>query len=83
MSANGSRDTANRYFIDGVEAMDHDTETYSFLWNWWYSFFVNDDWKIRPNLTINLGMRSDYFQRPVQSEVESECSEETARQHCV
>src|SRR5215510_9727140 len=30
MSANGSRDTANRYFIDGIEAMDHDAETYSF-----------------------------------------------------
>src|SRR5215813_12059104 len=30
MSANGSRDTANRFFIDGIEAMDHDAETYSF-----------------------------------------------------
>ena len=30
MSANGSRDTANRYFLDGVELMDYDAMTYSF-----------------------------------------------------
>ena len=38
------------------------------MWNWWYSFFVNDDFKARPNLTINLGLRYDYFQRPAQSD---------------
>ena len=30
MSANGSRDTANRYFLDGIEFMDYDAMTYSF-----------------------------------------------------
>ena len=30
MSANGSRDTANRYFMDGIEMMDYDAMTYSF-----------------------------------------------------
>lgn len=30
MSANGSRDTANRYFIDGIEFMDYDAMTYAF-----------------------------------------------------
>lgn len=29
MSANGSRDTANRYFIDGIEFMDYDAMTYA------------------------------------------------------
>ncbi len=29
-SANGSRDTANRFFLDGVEVMDYDAMTYSF-----------------------------------------------------
>lgn len=29
-SANGSRDTANRFYLDGVEVMDYDAMTYSF-----------------------------------------------------
>src|SRR5258707_11619155 len=29
-SANGSRDTANRFYLDGIEVMDYDAMTYSF-----------------------------------------------------
>ncbi|HKX28848.1 MAG TPA: TonB-dependent receptor, partial [Blastocatellia bacterium] len=44
------------------------TVTHTDLWNRWHSFFAQDDWKIRPNLTVNLGLRYDYFQRPHQSD---------------
>jgi hypothetical protein len=30
-----------------------------------YGFFVNDNWKIKPNLTINLGLRYEYLTIPV------------------
>ena len=32
------------------------------LWNWWQSYYVNDDWKLTPRFTVNVGLRYDYFQ---------------------
>ncbi len=31
---------------------------------WNFGFYGNDDWKIRPNLTINLGLRYEYWTLP-------------------
>ncbi len=33
-----------------------------------YAFFAQDDWKLRPNLTINLGVRYEYFTPPGEKE---------------
>jgi hypothetical protein len=44
------------------------THTSTDLKDYWYAFYVNDDWKATARLTITLGLRYDYFQRYKQSD---------------
>lgn len=39
------------------------TPTRTNMTSWWQAYYFNDEWKIRPNLTLTLGIRYDYFQR--------------------
>ncbi|MDQ2901716.1 MAG: TonB-dependent receptor, partial [Acidobacteriota bacterium] len=43
------------------------THTSTDLHNFWQAYFVNDDWKVSPRLSLNLGLRYDYFQPYKQS----------------
>jgi hypothetical protein len=44
------------------------THTNTDLWDFTQSYFVNDDWKLHPRLTLNVGLRWDYFAPYTQSD---------------
>jgi hypothetical protein len=56
-------------FITGqVANMEQDTPYHGLLNTWYYAGFVQDNYRITPRLTANLGLRYDVEQAPVESQ---------------
>jgi hypothetical protein len=48
-------------FLMGLPTSEsYDINTYASMYQYYFAGFVQDDWRIRRNLTINLGLRWDY-----------------------
>jgi Carboxypeptidase regulatory-like domain len=55
-------------FVTGqVNTMEQDTPYHGLLSDWHTAFFVQDDYRIAPRLTMNLGLRWDIDVPPVES----------------
>lgn len=68
-STPGSTGNALADFVTGkVGSMEQDTPYHGLLSSWYCAFFVQDDYHIRPNLTLNLGLRYDLQLPPVESQ---------------
>ncbi|MDA1312442.1 MAG: TonB-dependent receptor [Acidobacteria bacterium] len=66
--AAGSRDTQFGAFLLGL-ATDAQVSVEPFatrMNNWSQSYYLQDDWKVTSKLTLNLGMRYEYFSVPDQ-----------------
>jgi hypothetical protein len=55
-------------FVTGqVSTMEQDTPYHGDLSAWYYAFFLQDNYRLRPRLTLNLGLRYDLQLSPVES----------------
>ncbi len=68
-SAKTRSDNALSDYISGIpNTFEQDTGEYADA-NWFnYAVFAQDDWRIIPNLTINLGIRYDWQQAPTDTQ---------------
>jgi outer membrane receptor protein involved in Fe transport len=60
VAATVNRDTSSPQFGQFADTPRH------FRWNQWGAF-AQDDWKVTPRLTLNLGLRWDVFQSPTET----------------
>jgi Carboxypeptidase regulatory-like domain len=67
-STPGSTTNALADFVTGkVGSMEQDTPYHSLMSDWYYAFFLQDNYRILPRLTVNLGLRYDLETAPVES----------------
>ena len=56
-------------FITGqVNTMEQDTPYHGLLSDWYFSFFLQDTYRVLPRFTLNLGLRYDVQLSPVESQ---------------
>ena len=68
-AAKARTDQAISDFISGApNSLEQDTGEYADANYFNYALFAQDDWRIRPNLTINLGVRYDWQQAPTDTQ---------------
>jgi hypothetical protein len=63
-SATGTTGNALADFLDGIPAtMEQDTPDEAITNSWYYAFYLQDNYRVTPRLTLDLGLRYD-FQTP-------------------
>ena len=56
------------FVVGQVNSMEQDTPYHALVSNWYWALFLQDNYRIRPNLTLNLGLRWDVQTAPVESQ---------------
>jgi outer membrane receptor protein involved in Fe transport len=63
-----SSNSLSDYMLGLPNSYEQDTGEYAEANYWNYAFFAQDDWRILPNLTLNLGLRYDWQQAPTDTQ---------------
>jgi len=67
-TANRSSAAITDFFFGSPNTMNQDVPVYANVSYFNYGVFLQDDWRIRPNLTINLGIRYDIQTAPTNTQ---------------
>jgi hypothetical protein len=68
-STPGSTKNALADFVTGkVGSMEQDTPYHGLINSWYYGFFLQDDFRVTPRLTLNMGIRYDLYTPPTESQ---------------
>jgi outer membrane receptor protein involved in Fe transport len=63
-----SSNALSDFLLGRPNTFEQDTGEYAEANYWNYALFAQDDWRIRPNLTVNLGVRYDWQQAPTDTQ---------------
>jgi len=63
-----TKDALSDFVTGRVNTMEQDTPYKGALSNWYWALFLQDNYKILPNLTLNMGLRWDVQTSPVESQ---------------
>lgn len=55
-----SGDAFASFLLDWPDAGNYKSVAMRHFWEWWHSFYFQDDWKINKTLTLNLGLRYEF-----------------------
>ncbi len=71
VTAGGGTPTLNNQFAEFLLGLATDAQVSvepfaTRMNNVWQAYYFQDDWKVAPNLTLNFGVRYEYFSPPVQ-----------------
>ncbi len=63
-----SSNALSDYMLGRPNTFEQDTGEYAEANYWNYAAFLQDDWRLLPNLTLNLGIRYDWQQAPTDTQ---------------
>lgn len=55
-----SGDSFASFLVDWPESGNYKSVAMRHFWQWWHSFYFQDDWRVSRNLTFNLGLRYEF-----------------------
>jgi len=68
-----SGDSFASFLLDWADSGNYKSVATRRFWEWWHSFYFQDDWRVNKKLTLNLGLRYE-FDTPMREGLGNNCT---------